>query len=108
MCALVRVDLYANAEALQAQVEIRTHGALDADGVADVFIAIVAMKEGPAIRKAIKWITESFPTALTALKSAQSGKELEGSSKTHPHLAALSAPLRAFPMLLRRLLVLCT
>jgi hypothetical protein len=51
MRALVRADLYANAEALQAQVEIRTHSALDADGVADVFIAVVAMKEGPAYQE---------------------------------------------------------
>ncbi len=44
MGAFVRADLHANVEALQAQVEIRAHSTLDADGIADVPIAVVAME----------------------------------------------------------------
>ena len=47
MAAGVRRDLRAHAEALQAQVEVRADGALDAHGVADVLLAVVAVVQRP-------------------------------------------------------------
>ncbi len=46
--AAVRRHLRADAEALQAQVEVRAHRALDAHGVADVLLAVVAVVQRPA------------------------------------------------------------
>ena len=47
MAAGVRRDLRADAKALQAQVEVRADRALDAYGVADVLLAVVAVIQCP-------------------------------------------------------------
>ncbi len=48
MAALVRRNLGADAKALHAQVEVRADRALDAHGVADVLLAVIAVVQRPA------------------------------------------------------------
>lgn len=48
MMILVRVDLYSDREAVQAEVKVRTNGAFDAYHASDILLAVIAMIQASA------------------------------------------------------------